>query len=296
MQLSCSKDWTSLNWAFTPGPWSKKHQPPVAVDRKRNHDGLSFWPRTQSLECQFQKEEHCIEPWQTNNLQNIWMFVRTKWWNCSCSCWHNQSSPIFVSSAPGHSPLSLGTGHSWPHIFHQKKNIKSAERKAPSFPFKVPCFFSGCFWHCVCLDFVDGNQTLVSHDQRHTDSWDFQRGSPSDCWKMQIHNRNHSYNHHLNIHLFDDLFDVLFHVMDIWSEIYHLGYCHLQLLFTNSQVLKLFNGRCSTCIWQTTWSITSALWRTLCSCKKMAQTSIHDTSLNVYDASYYMMMFDVSIL
>lgn len=129
-----------------------------------------------------------------------------------------------------------------------KKNIKSAERKAPSFPFKVPCFFSGCFWHCVCLDFVDGNQTLVSHDQRHTDSWDFQRGSPSDCWKMQIHNRNHSYNHHLNIHLFDDLFDVLFHVMDIWSEIYHLGYCHLQLLFTNSQVLKLFNGRCSTCI------------------------------------------------
>lgn len=182
------------------------------------------------------------------------------------------TSPIFhqssASKAPGHSPLSLGTGHSWPHIFHRS-------------PFKVPCFFSGCFWHCVCLDFVDGNQTLVSHDQRHTDSWDFQRGSPSDCWKMQIHNRNHSYYHHVNIHLFDVLFDVLIHVMDIWSEIYHLGYCHLQLLFADSQVLKLFNGRCTTCIWQTTWSITSALWRTLCSCKKMAQTSINDTSLNV---------------
>lgn len=116
------------------------------------------------------------------------------------------------------------------------KNIKSAARKT-WFPFKVPCFFSGCFWHCVCLDFVDGNQTLVSHDQRHTDSCNVQRGSPSDCWKMHIHNRNHSYNHHLNIHLFDDVFDVLFHVMDIFSEIYHLGYCDLQLLFTNSQVL-----------------------------------------------------------
>ena len=141
MQLSCSKDWTSLNWAFTPGPWSKKHQPPVAVDRKRNHDGLSFWPRTQSLECQFQKEEHCIEPWQTNNLQNIWMFVRTKWWNCSCSCWHNQSSPIFVSSAPGHSPLSLGTGHSWPHIFHQKKTSKVQKEKLPRSLLKFPVFF-----------------------------------------------------------------------------------------------------------------------------------------------------------
>lgn len=150
------------------------------------------------------------------------------------------TSPIFhqssASKAPGHSPLSLGTGHSWPHINFAKQTSKVQKEKHGS-PFKVPCFFSGCFWHCVCLDFVDGSQTLVSHDQRHTDSCNVQRGSPSDCWKMQIHNRNHSYNHHLNIHLFDDLFDVLFHVIDIWSEIYHLGYCDLQLLFTNSQVL-----------------------------------------------------------
>ena len=60
-----------------------------------------------------------------NVLQNVWMFVGTKWWNCSCSCWHfTNLPPIFVSSAPGHSPLSLGTGHSWPHITSHRSLLK----------------------------------------------------------------------------------------------------------------------------------------------------------------------------
>ena len=217
------------------------------------------------------------------------------------------TSPIFhqssASKAPGHSPLSLGTGHSWPHIFHRS-------------PFKVPCFFFRLFL-ALCLSGFCGWQPDIgvsrpeayrllgfskripfgllenANSQSQSFIWVFPKiVVPQNGWcimetllKWMIwgthYFRKHPYNHHVNIHLFDVLFDVLIHVMDIWSEIYHLGYCHLQLLSADSQVLKLFNGRCTTCIWQTTWSITSALWRTLCSCKKMAQTSINDTSLNV---------------
>ena len=172
-----------------------------------------------------------------NVLQNIWMFVRTKWWNCSCSCWHFTIQSTNLRQAKLLATPHCRWGLDTPDLtsFIKKKTSKVQKEKHRSL-LKFPVFFpvvSGTVF--VWILWMAARHWCLTTRGIPTPGI-FKEDPLRIAGKCKF---TIAIIHIIIIWIFICLMFcfMLFHVMDIWSEIYHLGYCHLQLLFANSQVL-----------------------------------------------------------